>query len=333
MRVGLKVSPSISKAFWLSLVLMAFCCRFPTLASADSFTVQYLPLSYENGNLEEGLVPIGINDLGQVVGYDGGQGYIYQNGGYTLFNDPVAQGTLPRDINNLGDVVGDAGLGGFLYDDGSFMSIMVPGSSITEPYSINDSGTIVGLYEVAGSPQINGFVYSNGTYTTVSYGLGHATELVGINDLGEIIGMSGDTISEVGFVYNGGEFSQIPFSGSDEQFTLTGVNNWGQISAEYWDGTKWNPVIYSRGTFHPVVLDGVSASSSDTTVKGINDLGQIIGQTAPVGTLGGTGYIGTPNLADAAEPSTITLLAIALALGILGVLRTCKHANFRDCAD
>ena len=59
---------------------------------------------------------IGINDLGQIVGYASndpvngtdGEGFIYEGGTYIQFNDPLGvEGTYPVGINNLGDIVGD----------------------------------------------------------------------------------------------------------------------------------------------------------------------------------------------------------------------------------
>src|SRR5580765_7177892 len=73
-----------------------------------------------------GTTPYDINDSGVIVGIGGIDGY---------------------GINNLGQVVGNnGGSSGFLDTGGTFTSIAVPSAVLTVPWDINDSSAIVGYY-------------------------------------------------------------------------------------------------------------------------------------------------------------------------------------------
>lgn len=91
------------------------------------------------------------------------EGFIYNNGTFTIINDPNAAvnsegtigsfGTVATGINNLGDIVGYyydvTGIThGFFYRDGNFTTIDYPGLASGEGTFLNgisDSGQIVGL--------------------------------------------------------------------------------------------------------------------------------------------------------------------------------------------
>lgn len=133
---------------------------------------------------------------------------------------------------------------------------------------------------------------------------------IGINDLGQVVGYFGDHA----LVYQNGSYETLSYSG--EQITM---GRFGQISAEYWDGRKWNPTIYVQGSFDPVTLAGVRGHS--TAFKGINNWGQIVRQTTPFGLIGGIGYIGTPNRAAVTEPSALACLCIGLSVLVLILTR------------
>jgi probable HAF family extracellular repeat protein/VCBS repeat-containing protein len=123
-----------------------------------------------------GTIPQSINDLGQVTGYYGGIGFLYDQGTYTSFSAPGARATFPRSINASGQITGtyygDPGTGnrGFLYDHGTFTTLDVPGATGpapegTFPESINASGQITGYYrESMSSPY--GFLSTYGFLAT-----------------------------------------------------------------------------------------------------------------------------------------------------------------------
>jgi probable HAF family extracellular repeat protein len=71
-------------------------------------------------------------------------------------------------INNAGEVVGyDQNAHGFLYSGGTYTTLDDPlGSYGTRAYGINDLGQIVGSYTDSNN-KTHGFIYSGGTYTTL----------------------------------------------------------------------------------------------------------------------------------------------------------------------
>jgi probable HAF family extracellular repeat protein len=102
--------------------------------------------------------PLGINNSGQVVGYDqiGGtyHGFLYINGAWSSLDDPAAaNGTFAEDINDSGMIVGyyvdaNGAPHGFEFNMGaaSWTTIDYPGASQTFLNGINDTGQIVGTY-------------------------------------------------------------------------------------------------------------------------------------------------------------------------------------------
>ncbi len=88
----------------------------------------------------------GINNSGQVVGYDSYGEFIYNNG---LFTNITLPG-IPTDINDTDQIIGYYGSGtqykGFLYDNGVVTTIDFPGAAQTMLEGINDEGQIVGWY-------------------------------------------------------------------------------------------------------------------------------------------------------------------------------------------
>jgi probable HAF family extracellular repeat protein len=95
----------------------------------------------------------GINNVGQVVGFDGrGRGFLYSAGTLAAIEPVPGANTVASGINDAGQVVGSfsdiggASQHGFRYDAGTFTNIDVPGSSNTSANGINDAGQIVGFW-------------------------------------------------------------------------------------------------------------------------------------------------------------------------------------------
>jgi probable HAF family extracellular repeat protein len=75
-----------------------------------------------------------------------GRGFLYSNGKYTTLG-AGSSATFATGINDLGQIVGfDAGGEGYVYAHGVYDFFGVPGSSYTEAFGINDLGQIVGNY-------------------------------------------------------------------------------------------------------------------------------------------------------------------------------------------
>ena len=87
--------------------------------------------------------PEGINDAGQIVGTDFGQGFLYSGGAFRPFQMDDGSPASPLDINNVGQIVGSTAGHGFRYAAGVFSTIDVPGSIVNYAAGINDLGQIV----------------------------------------------------------------------------------------------------------------------------------------------------------------------------------------------
>jgi probable HAF family extracellular repeat protein len=125
----------------------------------------------------------------------------------------------------------------------------------------------------------------------------------------------GNFIAEHGFIFDGTVFTgfDAPDSFSIDAFSTEAfdINDAGTIVGTYTDSSSQK---------HWFVYDGTTFSdinSPDGTIQfvtGINDAGLIVGRY--VDASGVHGFVGTPMPASIPEPSTMTLLAMALGLMI-----------------
>jgi probable HAF family extracellular repeat protein len=92
-----------------------------------------------------------ITGLYEATGNDPFKGYILNGQSYTFLDYPGSNATIANGINNLGQVVGyqdtNGNPNGFFYDGQNYIPIMVPGADATFAQGINDEGQIVGYYE------------------------------------------------------------------------------------------------------------------------------------------------------------------------------------------
>jgi probable HAF family extracellular repeat protein len=218
--------------------------------------------------------PTAINDDGAIVGFyldDSGQhAYVYDNGTYTTFSDPLATGTTtPLSINNAGDIVGyytDAtGQHGFLDHNGTFTTfddpVASPGTTLAN--GINNNGEIVGTYKDASGS--HGFTYENGSYTTVdAFGTPAGTTLTGVNDSGQLLGAITGVSGAVKL--SGSTFTTITAPDGTQVANALGINDNGDIVGSGY--------LLSAGILTPITGP---AGSQSSFVGGINDSGQIVG--------------------------------------------------------
>ncbi|HZQ70871.1 MAG TPA: hypothetical protein VFA68_20255 [Terriglobales bacterium] len=102
-------------------------------------------------------------------------------------------------INNFGELVGWDETGGFALINGKYVSLNFPGADLTEALAVNDSGVIIGWYGKGGS--IFGFAFANGRYTSFAYPGAKGTLPRGINNSGQIVGeYTSDFQTYYGFV-------------------------------------------------------------------------------------------------------------------------------------
>jgi probable HAF family extracellular repeat protein len=143
--------------------------------------------------------PLAINNLGQVVGYSGGNGtpFLYSNGSITYLPGFGGIGGSADGINNLGQVVGYSDLAGgdglapsaFLYYNGVMTDLGTFGATESWADAINDNGWIVGGTDYSDSA----FLDINGTWSSLAALTINAqgwllTEANAVSDSGLIVG-------------------------------------------------------------------------------------------------------------------------------------------------
>ena len=171
-----------------------------------------------------------------------------------------------------------------------FATVGVPGAQGgTVVQGINNLGQLVGEYTVrnpstpgsTGDPYPQAFVDTGGTITTIGPGglpYGQNSSATGINNRGQIVGHSGhyETTAR-GFLYQGGQFTEIDAPGNTAFTTAFGINDFSQVVGSYLpftsatgrSGFLWT----SKGTFQDIAYPGAQS----TAARGINDRGWIVG--------------------------------------------------------
>jgi probable HAF family extracellular repeat protein len=174
----------------------------------------------------------GINDAGQIVGYEG---ILNSSGGVNPVSAPGSATVVVRGENNQTQLIGtylSAGSAhGFIDTNGVFTNVDAPLSlGSTSPEAVNDLGQIVGTFsDTVGE---HGFLYANGKYTVIDIANTIFVHPTGITDAGEIVGTYikavGTKAIDHGFIDIGGTVQTFDIAGST-QTSITGVNNRGQL--------------------------------------------------------------------------------------------------------
>ncbi len=182
----------------------------------------------------------------------------------------------------------------------TFSTIDVPNAVGTfGTRGINNSGQIAGSYNDSNNMQ-HGYLLSGGSFTTIDYpgtgpsstGYFGGTWVQGINDSGVMVGGHGPTTLGIayGFVYSGGTFSSINFSGAPGgslSADAIGINNAGEIVGQYEAASApstfctscsfptWPGICYSDtgGSYSAFIPPG----SSGCVANGTNSTGDIVG--------------------------------------------------------
>jgi probable HAF family extracellular repeat protein len=258
-----------------------------------------------------GTAPEGINNAGQIVGFDGDtvgtqHGFLLSGGIYTPIDVPGALPGTTRafGINDAGQIVGDSVSHSFLLSGGIYTTIDVPGALSTKADGINNAGQIVG------GSSLGGFLLSGGMYTTIDFP-GAPTSPSGINDSGQIVGFYVDFRDrDHGFLLSGGVYTTIDFG--PRETVADGINNAGQIVGYYYLSGN-HGFLLSGGVYTTIDFPGATG----TDITGINNAGQIVGAYSDGS--GTHGFLATP----VPEPGTFTLTL--LGVGTLGVCRLRKR--------
>src|SRR5215469_6882138 len=189
-----------------------------------------------------GTIPLGINNLRQVVGIwtDPGtgatNGYFWQNGTFTPFNDPLgANGTGPGGINDFGQISGT-------YFDASPPFGNQHGFVCTNP---GPSPTCITIDAPGTQPT---------STTFFEFGPGLGTTVLGINNSGTVAGM----YNPVGNYTNGFTCQATNCSGP----SFTSVSNMNASNTDITVQTQFGPIQEGLGTeLFGVRNNGVAAGS------------------------------------------------------------------------
>jgi probable HAF family extracellular repeat protein/VCBS repeat-containing protein len=224
---------------------------------------------------------------------------------YIRVNDPSATwpfgiNTSPTAINNEGQIIGEYVDGNgvrqnFLDTNGNFSLLPVPAWPSVESayvFGINDLGQVVGHYN-DWSGLRHAFIESNGNLTELNDPLSlstayggtwpgqYTTFVTGINDAGEVVGYYRNEITHItsGFLHTGTDpstgYSTIYDKLAYNYSVANGINQSGEIVGTFNDSSgDLHGFLFNNGTYTTIDY------GTNTTLVGINDLGQIVGDSS-----------------------------------------------------
>jgi probable HAF family extracellular repeat protein len=243
---------------------------------------------------------LGINDLGEIIGYSGQSGgshsvgWLYRNGQYTMLGTlPGYDGCLPAAINNRTEIVGRAtgfdGLSPYTncyWSPTTGMLNVEPGGE-SELYGINDAGVICGGIRSAAVPAPGLTTWDGPAGAVTDLGMLPDSQLsfgYAMNESGRVAGVSvyitsgGHRTSNAVYYAPGQGVTSVDLfqsvaSGINEHGDVVGWRTWSNNSDYY----SW---VYSpaRGLIPDLqaVVEEPAYFSRISGARAINDRGQII---------------------------------------------------------
>ncbi len=261
---------------------------------------------YHNGmlNMIDSVpsVATGINDSGQVVGYDidprrwiPAAVFLYSGGVLTSLPLPAAGGDggdpafFPILINSSGDIAATvfarycAGGGGrgpatLIYHNGTVTCLPLVGFTVA--FGFNDSGVVVGI-----KSEDEPFIYSDG----VMRGIGRISDgsARAVNNSGQVVGVDFAGPGFGAFLYSNGIVTDLNALGGFTNSRAFAINSTGAVVGS---ADRFGAFLYADGVF--TNLNTLLVNDIGTTLysaNGINDSGQIIAAGA-----NGHAYLLTP---------------------------------------
>ena len=254
-----------------------------------------------------------IYSQGTFTTITGTQSVTDANGGTHTYTLPI----VPQGINDTDQIVGYFTGGGFLYNynTGAFFP---PGSYVVGTglaQGINNQNVIVGSYSTSswpGGPYSHGAIYpnyqsspqpGNSGNTTLDYPNAPSTFADGINNQGMVVGYYIDSNKRAHqFTYANGTYASWDAPTADGATFGEGINDLGQAVGYYLDrghnnvyggDAAYGYVTTPQGNGQLSSIDIVAPGALGTYVYGINDAGAIVG--AYVDANGSThGFVATP---------------------------------------
>jgi probable HAF family extracellular repeat protein len=249
----------------------------------------------------------GLNNCGEVVGFyfdaAGTQhGFLFSNkDGFKTIDVPSAVATGLLGINDSHDIVGgwldDSGiLHGVLIHGEKLIPINFPGGVDTVAEGINNAGDIVGGYDFGDQSTNIGFVYKKGQFTSLQDPSATPSQTValGINTEGRIVGSYTDPLGQLhGFLLLDGKYSTIDPPDALVGSEANGINSVGQSVGQYFNRSvllSCQGYVLSHGQYQTVDFAGAAI----TTLQGVNDQGQLVGDYRIVLSQPAHGFIASP---------------------------------------
>jgi probable HAF family extracellular repeat protein len=195
-------------------------------------------------------------------------------------------------INKRGQVVGgaytDTGSSSiphaFFYSGGKVLDLGTLGGPASGAWGINGAGQIVGNAQITAGDifsAFHAFLYSGGQMLDLGTLGGSLSEAWGINDAVQIVGdamLTGNSASHA-FLYSGGQMLDLGTLSGFGNSVAEGINNHGQVVGYGQNGTITHAFLYSGGQ----MIDLGTLGGSSSTAYGINNSGQITGQSQITG--------------------------------------------------
>ena len=205
-------------------------------------------------------------------------GFLYTNGVFRTIAHQNATG-----INNAGQIVGynPADGSSFLDTGGTVTTFKMPGKTGTVANGINNAAQIVGdVFSVQNLSSPNqGFLYTGGVFSTIDVPGAFRTSALGINNAGQIVGLFQDNSGYHGFLDTAGAFSTLDVPTGTGLSAASAINNNGQIVGFFNFGLPTvQSFVYAGGTFRTIAVPGAPS----TVANGINDAGDIVGTLSGV---------------------------------------------------
>lgn len=235
----------------------------------------------------------GVNAAGTVVGYSSISGsrnqraFIWTNGVMTDLGALPIGGSafsIAYSINNSGQAVGYsvAGFGivhAILWEAGTMRDLggLEGDGSYSIARDVNDAGQIVGA-SVTTSGGAHGFLWQQGTMHDLgTLPGGFASQATAINASGQIVGFSGNATGFTHAVlWKYGEIQDLGTLGGFGSYAGA-INDAGQVVGESFTSTGENQAfLWQDGTMQDL---GSLPHSPNSIAMGINELGEVVGQT------------------------------------------------------